>query len=118
MKKTSFLTLIFLFPFFAFSAVFKVGKNEKFKTIKQAIAAAKSGDTVVVQKGIYREGTINLEKPIVLLGVDRPVLDGNFKGEIITFRADNIVLKGFKLINSGRDEIQSIAAVHVYTSSN
>jgi len=118
MKKIPLISLFFLLPFLAFSAIFKVGKNEEFKTIKQAIAAAKSGDTVVVQKGIYREGTIDIEKPLTLLGIERPVLDGNFKGEIITFRADNIVLKGFKLINSGRDEIQSIAGVHVYTSSN
>ncbi|AZI68308.1 nitrous oxide reductase family maturation protein NosD [Kaistella daneshvariae] len=118
MKKLPLIPLFFLLPFFAFSAIFKVGKNEEFKTIKQAIAAAKSGDTVVVQKGIYREGTIDIEKPLTLLGIERPILDGNFKGEILTFRADNIVLKGFKLINSGRDEIQSIAAVHVYTSSN
>ncbi|WP_226065743.1 nitrous oxide reductase family maturation protein NosD [Kaistella polysaccharea] len=118
MKKLSAILLFLLLPVFAFSAVLKVGKNEQYKSIKQAIAAAKSGDTVLVQKGIYREGTIDLEKSIALIGIDRPIIDGNFKGEIITFRADRIILKGFKLINSGRDEIRSVAAVHVYTSSN
>ncbi len=110
--------LLLILPIFAFSAVFKVGKNEQYKTIKSAIAAAQSGDTIFVQKGHYIEGTIDLQKSITLIGIDRPVIDGNMIGEIITFNADNIVLKGFKLINSGRDEIRSVAAVHIYTSAN
>ena len=110
--------LLLILPIFAFSAVFKVGKNEQYKTIKSAIAAAQSGDTIYVQKGHYIEGTIDLQKSITLIGIDRPVIDGNMDGEIITFNADNIVLKGFKLINSGRDEIRSVAAVHIYTSAD
>ena len=110
--------LLLILPIFAFSAVFKVGKNEQYKTIKSAIAAAQSGDTIFVQKGHYIEGTIDLHKSITLLGIDRPIIDGNMNGEIITFNADNIVLKGFKLINSGRDEIRSVAAVHIYTSAD
>ena len=110
--------VLLILPIFAFSAVFKVGKNEQYKTIKSAIAAAQSGDTIFVQKGHYIEGTIDLQKSITLLGIDRPIIDGNMNGEIITFNADNIVLKGFKLINSGRDEIRSVAAVHIYTSAD
>ena len=110
--------LLLILPLFAFSAVFKVGKNEQYKTIKSAIAAAQSGDTIFVSKGHYIEGTIELHKAITLIGIDRPIIDGNMDGEIITFNADNIVLKGFKLINSGRDEIRSVAAVHIYTSAD
>lgn len=116
-NKISYL-LFLLLPIFAFSAVLKVGKSEQYKSIKQAIAAAQSGDTILIQKGIYREGTIDIEKPLTLIGIDRPIIDGNLDGEIITFRADRITLKGFKLINSGRDEIRSIAAVHIYTSAD
>lgn len=118
MKNKIFYFLFLVLPIFAFSAVLNVGKNEQYKTIKSAIAAAKSGDTIFVQKGIYQEGTIDLTKSLTLIGIDRPVIDGNLKGEIITFKADDIVLKGFKLINSGRDEIRSIAAVHIYTSAD
>ncbi len=108
--------LLLLFPFFVFSKTLKVGKNEQFKTIKQAVAAAQRGDTILVEKGIYSEGTIDIEKPLTLIGIDRPILDGKLKDEIVTFRADHITLKGFKLINSGRDEIKSVAAVHIYNS--
>ena len=118
MKKKLSHLLFLLLPIFAFSAVLKVGKVEQYKTIKSAIAAAQSGDTIFVQKGVYKEGTINIEKPLTLIGIDRPIIDGNMTGEIITFKADKITLKGFKLINSGRDEIRSIAAIHIYTSAD
>ena len=118
MKKKLSHLLFLLLHIFAFSAVLKVGKNEQYTTIKSAIAAAQSGDTIFVQKGVYKEGTINIEKSLTLIGIDRPIIDGNMTGEIITFKADRITLKGFKLINSGRDEIRSIAAIHIYTSAD
>lgn len=108
--------LLLFLPLFAFSASLKVGKNEQFKTIKKAVAAAQSGDSILVEKGVYREGTIVLNKTVHLIGLNRPVLDGNFKDEIVTFLADGITLKGFKIINSGQDEVKSVAAVHVYNT--
>lgn len=65
-NKLSYLLFLIL-PIFAFSAVLKVGKSEQYKTIKQAIAAAQSGDSILVQKGVYQEGTIDIEKSLTLL---------------------------------------------------
>lgn len=113
-----FRILFLLLPIFAFSKTLKVGKNEQFRSIMQAVAAAQSGDSILVEKGIYKEGTINIEKPLSLIGIGRPVIDGEMKGEIITIYSDSVLIKGFKLINSGRDEIKSIAAIHIYSSSN
>ncbi len=111
--------LLLIFPVFIFAKDLKVGKNEQYKTIKEAIEAAENGDRIFVEKGVYKEGTIEIRKSISLIGVDRPVLDGEFKGEIVTFNdADHITLRGFKFINSGKDEIRSVAAVHIYTSSD
>lgn len=109
--------LLLLLPIFTFSKTLKVGKNEQFKTIKQAVAAAKSGDSILVEKGHYSEGLINLNKPLTLIGVNRPILDGKLKTEIININADHVTVKGFKLINSGQDEVKSIAAVHLFSSS-
>lgn len=111
--------ILLLVPVFVFTKDLKVGKNEQYTTIKSALAAAENGDRILVEKGVYKEGTIDITKSVSLIGIDRPVLDGEFKGEIITFRdADKILLQGFKLINAGKDEIKSIAAVHIYTSAD
>lgn len=111
-----FKILLLFFPVLIFSTVLKVGKNEQFTTIKQAVAASKSGDSILVQSGVYKEGNINLDKPLSLIGIGLPVLDGEMKYEIVSFRANHILMKGFKLINSGEDEIVNIGAVRLYDS--
>lgn len=111
-----FRLLFLFFPVFIFPNVLKVGKNEQFKTIRQAVAASKSGDSILVESGVYREGNLSITKPLSLIGIGRPVLDGQMKYEIVSFRANNIVLKGFKIINSGEDEIKNIGAVRLYNS--
>ena len=108
--------LLLFLPIFIFSNVLKVGKNEQYKSIKKAVAAAKSGDSIFVQSGVYKEGNISIEKPLSLFGIGRPVLDGQMKYEILSFRSNHIRLKGFKIINSGEDEIENIGAVRLYDS--
>ncbi len=108
--------LLLLLPIFTFSKTLKVGKNEQFKTINQAVAAAKSGDSILVQKGIYKEGTITVEKSLAIIGLQRPVIDGDQKAEIFVVNANHVRIKGFKIINSGRDEVKSIAAIRLNSS--
>jgi len=108
--------LLLLMPLFTFSNVLKVGKNEQFKTLKQAVAASKSGDSILVHSGHYREGNISITHPLSLIGVGRPILDGEMKYEIISMRANNIHISGFRIINSGEDEIKNIGAVRLYNS--
>lgn len=111
-----FRILFLLFPVIFFSNVLKVGKNETYKTIKSAVASSKSGDSILVESGVYKEGNISITKPLVLIGIGRPVLDGEFKYEILSFRSNHIILKGFKIINSGEDEVENIGAIRLYDS--
>lgn len=111
-----FRLLLLFFPIFIFSSTIKVGKNEQYKTIKTAIAASKSGDSILVEKGVYKEGNINVDRSLTIIGNERPILDGEMKYEILSFRADHIVLKGFKIINSGEDQVENIGAIRLYNS--
>ncbi|MDP2160521.1 MAG: nitrous oxide reductase family maturation protein NosD, partial [Flavobacterium sp.] len=96
------LYLLFLFAVATFQAqVLEVGTNKPFKTIKLALQASKAGDTVIVHKGWYKEGNLRIDKKIVFLGKDFPVLDGQKKTEVLSIQADSVVVKGFKVINSG-----------------
>ncbi|SDE35074.1 nitrous oxide reductase family maturation protein NosD [Riemerella columbipharyngis] len=98
------------------ATTYSVGRNKTYKTIHSALKKAKSGDTILVYGGHYKEGNINLDKSITLIGIDRPILDGEMKYEIVSFRANHIVLEGFKIMNSGKDEIRNIGAVRLYDS--
>lgn len=109
--------LLFLFlPFFTFANVLNVGKGQPYHSITAAIALAKPGDTILVHEGTYREGNINITKPLSLIGMGRPVLDGQMKYEILSLRANHILIKGFKLINSGEDVVHNLGAIKLYDS--
>lgn len=56
---------------------------QDYKTIQQAVNAAKPGDLVLVDKGVYREAVDVTTNDITIRGVDRNkvILDGGFKLE-------------------------------------
>ncbi len=116
--KFKFLFLLLLIPGLFFAETIHVGKSYKYKTIKSALIIAKDNDTLEIQAGQYSEGNILLDKPITLIGKDRPVLDGQNKNEIISVRSDNVTINGFKLINSGKSTVSDISAIRVYKNKN
>jgi nitrous oxidase accessory protein len=114
MKNTCYI-LFFLFLFQLIGAnTIQVGTNLPIKKIKQAIAIARNGDTIIVHKGIYREGNIIIDKRIVFLGKNFPVLDGQDKNEVLSVKADSVYVKGFKLINSGFAALDDPCGIKVY----
>jgi nitrous oxidase accessory protein len=94
-----------------------VGANQKIKSIKAAIALAHPGDTVLIQSGVYREGNLILQKSLVIIGKDYPVLDGENQFEIFTIHANNVVIKGLKFRNTGIASINDLAAIKLLESS-
>ena len=103
---------------FCFSTTIYVGNNADFKSISKAIEAAVNGDTVYVGTGTYREKNILINKSIVLLGKNYPVLDGERVYEIISIKANYVTVKGFRLVHSGASSIQDIAAIKIYDCHN
>ena len=91
--------MLICFPLFLKAQSIEVCPKCPINTIAQAIAKAKKGDTIIVQKGTYPENNILLDKPITLIGKDRPIINGQFKGSILKIQADSITIKGFRLAN-------------------
>jgi nitrous oxidase accessory protein len=94
--------------------VVEVGVNKPIKSIKKAIALAKVGDTVLVHKGLYREGNIIIDKKIVFLGIGFPVLDGQKKYEVLSVKSDGVIVEGFKIIRSGYATLEDPCGIKVY----
>ncbi len=82
-------------------------------SIRQGIAAAGHCDTVLVQPGTYRESGLKIEKPLTLLGVNFPILDGEKKGEIITITANDVCIRGFDLRNGGVSSYEDWAGIRL-----
>ncbi|HEV8270682.1 MAG TPA: nitrous oxide reductase family maturation protein NosD [Chitinophagaceae bacterium] len=95
-----------------------VGKNQAITSIRKAIELAKEKDTILVQPGIYKEGNIVVNKNIILLGQNYPVLDGESKFEILTVSGVNITIKGFQLQNCGKSAMNDFASIKVIDSKN
>lgn len=90
----------------------------KIKTIKEGVKNARPYDTVLVDKGTYREYNIRIDKPLVLKGINYPVIDGELKGEIITITSDDVTIDGLFIINVGTSYTVDYAAVRVIKSEN
>jgi nitrous oxidase accessory protein len=108
-----------MFPAVCFSAkTIRVGKQQPFTTIRQAIAAAEKGDTILVETGTYKEKNLVVNKPVFLKGIGLPVLDGEKKYEIIAIKADNVIVEGFRVVHSGNSSLEDIAGIKIYNGHN
>lgn len=114
-----FYTYLLLFISISISAkTLYVGKQYGNATIQQIVNLANNGDTVIVETGHYHERNLIIQKSIVLLGINRPILDGDKKYEIISIKADNVTIDGFKLIRSGIGTLDDPAGIKIYNKRN
>ncbi len=119
MLRLALYIILFFLPVLQVGAnTIHVGVKASYSSIKKALAVAKPGDTILVQKGLYKEGNIVINKSIVLLGKELPILDGENKYEILSVKSDNVVISGFKVQNSGYNSLDDPGAIKVYESKN
>ncbi|MBJ6118319.1 nitrous oxide reductase family maturation protein NosD [Pontibacter sp. BT310] len=102
----------------AFSATLKVCKTCTYTSVKQAVQKAKPGDTVLIDGGTYQESGIEINKPLRLIGQNNPVIDSNYKGQIITITVDDVTVDGLTLKNIATSYIRDDAAIRVFRASN
>jgi nitrous oxidase accessory protein len=99
-----------------YAAIIHVGSHHVFKTILPALKFAKNGDTVLVEKGFYKEGNIVINKEIYFLGRDFPTIDGDRKFEVLSIKSNNVTVKGFKIQHSGYATMDDPGGIKVYDS--
>ena len=102
----------------AFANKILVGKDKAITTLRDGIKIAKDGDTIMLYKGVFREGNIVIDKAIYLIGIDNPVLDGDNKNEILTLTGKNIVIKGIHFVNAGYSSMNDYAALKIIDATN
>lgn len=116
MKKLLYIFLIFSSILNA--KVIEVGQYKPIKSIKKAIGLAKVGDTILVYKGLYKEGNITIDKKIVFIGKEYPILDGQKKYEVLSIKADGVIVKGFKIVRSGYGTLEDPCGIKIYDGTN
>jgi nitrous oxidase accessory protein len=102
----------------AYSTSITVSKDGKITSLKKAVEIAQSGDTILVKPGVYQDGNITIEKSLVIIGEDYPVLDGEGKYELLTIHATNVTIKGLRFIRTGISSIQDLAGIKLLDAKN
>ena len=82
------------------------------QSIAAAIAQASPGDVIRVEKGYYQEQLV-IDKPLTLKGIDRPTLSGGFKGDTIRITAEDVVVDGLIVRDSGDELIDQNAGIFI-----
>lgn len=88
-----------------------VGPEAPIATVSVALDSASAGDTVRVLEGRYAE-RLEIDVPVTLLGVGRPVLDGGGSGHVVEATAP-VVIRGFAIRGTGTNPDQEHAGIMV-----
>jgi nitrous oxidase accessory protein len=101
-KKQTMLSLFsVVFAFIASGKTLSVGQNKQYKTIHQAIKASVAFDTIKIHEGLYKEGNIIIDKSLYIKGINKPILDGDKKYEIISVKSNYTTIDGLVVQHSG-----------------
>ncbi len=95
-----------------------VGPNQPIRSLKKAIELAKDKDSIILLRGVYKEGSIILTKSLTITGQNNPVLDGENKYEILLISGHHIIIRGITFLNSGYSAMNDFAAVKLVDCSN
>jgi nitrous oxidase accessory protein len=119
MERFRLIACLFILVFQINSAkakILTVGKDLNIKSINEAINLANPCDTVEVTAGIYNENVI-ISKSIQLRGINFPSINADTIGNVILVTANNVLIEGFNLENSGRSSLEEYCGVKVVESS-
>ncbi|MGB3869777.1 MAG: nitrous oxide reductase family maturation protein NosD [Flavobacteriales bacterium] len=100
------------------AATWTVGPDAVHKKLATALASAASGDTIRVLAGTYAEGTLTVDRPLTLLGIGKPVIDGGEQGDVLVITAPDVTVQGFVVRGTLVSNINDNAGIKVKKSDN
>lgn len=117
MKKGFFLfSIMLIFSIQLKATQINVCSDCPISTLTKAIEKAQNHDTIYVSKGVYAEGHIVIDKPLTLIGIDYPELDGELKSGVLTVIADSVWIEGLIIKNVSTSYIEDHAGLRVSKS--
>lgn len=93
------------------TVLFEVSPYGNYKTLGEAIKNAKSGTVILIKKGQYSENSIIIDKSLSIIGETGAEIHHRGEGDAILISASNVLIKGLKIIGSGKSSYQDFAAV-------
>jgi nitrous oxidase accessory protein len=81
------------------------------RSVTDALRLVADGGRVIVMAGVYREPTIEVRRPVEIVGEGYPTLDGDGARQIMTVRADDVTVRGLRFANVGMSFVEDRAAI-------
>ncbi|HEU5169539.1 MAG TPA: hypothetical protein VFU46_03325, partial [Gemmatimonadales bacterium] len=83
------------------------------RSVAAALALAAPGDRIVIRAGVYREPQLVVDKRVEIVGEGEAVLDGGGQHEVLTVRADGVVIRGLTIRNVGASYTEDRAGIRL-----
>lgn len=98
-------------PFFIFLLLILSGINLFAQhSLQKIIDQSENGDTIYVS-GLLTAEPIVIKKPLTLIGINNPVIDGNGIGNVISIKSDHVAINGFIIQNSGKNQVDEPSGI-------
>lgn len=94
------------------------GHGQPVGSLAKALSLAKNGDTILLKKGLYREGNLMVTRSVTLLGEPGTILDGENKHELLTISGKDITVRGIHFQNAGYSAMNDFAAIKIIDASH
>ncbi|RQW81083.1 MAG: hypothetical protein EHM14_02375 [Methanothrix sp.] len=98
------------------AATISVGPDGGYAKVQEAVDAAEPGDIILVQNGTYRE-SVHVTRELLIIGIDRPVVDAMGNDNAFLIESDEMMLKGFVVLNSSDIGIKLLSDNNIIISN-
>lgn len=88
------------------------------RTIADAVRRVQRGGRITVRAGIYREPTIDVNKPVTIVGERGAVIDGQRQRQIMTISADSVTVRGLTFRDVATSYREDWAAIKVVEAND
>ncbi len=78
-----------------------------------ALAIARPGDTILVESGHYREPPLVVDKPLVIRGRGRPIIEGAGNHIILRVTADSVTIEGLVIRRVDPSNVEERAGIRL-----
>ena len=96
----------------------QVCTDSAYKSIKEALEASVTGDTIDVLKGSYTVGNIFINKSVTLRGIEMPEVISKSGDEVFTVTANNVTIDGFKISGVTTSYLKERSAIRLRKCKN
>jgi nitrous oxidase accessory protein len=118
MIKIQFIILFILSVLFTEGSIIHVFPTKSKAVLVPAIKNCNAYDTLYIHEGSYEEGNIEINKPLTLIGIGYPILNGKNKTEVVSIKSNHVNIIKCKLINSGYSDLEDMAAIRIYGNNH